>query len=228
MNNIRPALLMMFRDEADILEQTLTHWRDLGIQRFYLCDNSSKDNSADIAANFADTVRMEYRTNWPASDVINTLKADAQRDGYNWIFPVDADEQIALPEGCDDLYDYIRCLDVKTDFAIIELDYLNIYPNGKQYIQGTHRKVFGKFRSGWEIAMGNHLILNQPPTHDPKGAYYKHYGIRGYDQFRTKMINYMEAFNQMPFPDHPHAQSYHLWQAQGESYIEQLYQNMLA
>ena len=37
----------MFRDEADILGRCLDHWATLGVDKFFLCDNGSKDNSAE-------------------------------------------------------------------------------------------------------------------------------------------------------------------------------------
>ena len=45
---MKPAVIMMFRDEADILGKCLDHWYNLGVLDFYLCDNGSIDESLKI------------------------------------------------------------------------------------------------------------------------------------------------------------------------------------
>ena len=46
---MKPAAVMMFRDEADILGRCLDHWQTAGIDKFFLCDNGCKDASAASA-----------------------------------------------------------------------------------------------------------------------------------------------------------------------------------
>ena len=230
-NTIRPALLMFFRDEADILEDTLQHWKDVGIEKFYLCDNGSKDNSSEIAYKFTDYVPLEPQTNWPATAWINSMKKRALDEGYNWIFPVDADEKIILGTW-NDLHSYLNQLDktlqqLEIPHAVCEVEYLNILPTGIFSWQEPHRKVFGKMAYHHQIVMGNHYIEGVEALLPSLGVYYEHRSIRSLQQFTTKMKNYMIAFNQMPFATHPHAESYHKWQEQGDDYITNLYYSLI-
>ena len=87
---MKPAVLMMFRDEADILGECLEHWYDLGVRDFYLIDNRSGDTSYILADCFAqehaaDTrvfLDMECATDWPGRRVINELKNRALATGF--------------------------------------------------------------------------------------------------------------------------------------------------
>jgi glycosyltransferase involved in cell wall biosynthesis len=97
-NRMKIAVCMMFRDEADILGRCLKHWRSLGATHFYLCDNGSADGSAHIAHEYAAHMRFDNRTNFPQAEITNALIQAAHADGCDWIFPVDADEFIVLPD----------------------------------------------------------------------------------------------------------------------------------
>ncbi len=224
---MKPAVIMMFRDESDILEKCLKHWRNLGVERFYLCDNASKDRSKEIARQFfVDTMATgividEKATDWPGRRVINELHSTAQKYGCDWIFPADADEFLQLPEGFDTIQDWLSSYAVPENvFQYGELPYLNVLPDGRTNWQQPHRKVFGKFHFGWKVSMGNHVIENSDgPELHPLTAYYRHYSLRAYEQFRQKMVNYMTAFNQTKFTDHPHSQDFHRWKQQGERFF---------
>lgn len=216
------AVIMMFRDEADILAYSLSRWQQLGVDRFFLCDNGSKDESATIARRFTDELMTDTRTNWPGQENINILKNRALATNHDWIFPADADEFLELPAGCNTLRDWLYQYD-QTGHAYGEMKYLNILPKGETNWQEPHRKVFGRFRQADTISMGNHLVIGQTPTLDSMGAYYKHYSMRSFPQFRQKMLNYMIAFADSPFQEHPHAQSYRDYQREGETYLENLW-----
>ena len=225
--NIRPAVIMMFRDEADIIGRCMEHWHGLGVRDFYLCDNGSKDDSGGIAMDWLWIGReggaminsfsiYEPATDWPGRRVINTLKERAINDGCNWLFPADADEFLQLPEGMD-IEEWIMSLGHTEGWG--EMPYLNIMPDGKKNWQEPHRKAFGVITKEMTISMGNHLVEETPATIKAHGAYYRHYSMRSYRQFKKKMENYMKAFNQTKFHDHHHAVDFHLWQAEGEAFL---------
>lgn len=232
---MKPAILMMFRDEADILGKCLEHWYSLGVRNFYLCDNGSKDQSVDVVWKFKTVLKFsdpdsfiylgfEYATDWPGRRVINSLKEMAINDGCDWLFPADADEFLELPpwhtlESWIDKYPTIP--------AWGELPYLNILPNGREYWQEPHKKACGYITKDMTISMGNHLIEGVVPILGMGGAYYKHYSIRSYEQFKRKMENYMVAFSQSPHQDHPHAQAYNVWAVEGEQYIQNRYNELM-
>jgi hypothetical protein len=221
---MKPAVVMMFRDEADILGRCLDYWYKLGVRNFYLCDNGSVDISRAFAFDFF-RVRTsvhgclidEPATDWPGRRVINELKTRALADGCDWLFPADADEFLQLPEGHDTIQEWLQAYGPGPGWG--ELPYLNILPDGREEWNDPQRKAFGVFQKDWMVSMGNHLIEGVAPTL-ATGAYYKHYSLRSYPQFRRKMENYMTAFHQTQFQDHHHAVDFHHWQAEGEAFIQ--------
>lgn len=233
---MKPAVLMMFRDEADILGKCLHYWYKLGVRNFYLCDNDSVDDSWTIAKdlNFihpdADVyLTFDFATDWPGRRVINELKNRALADGCDWIFPADADEFLVLPEG-EDLSGWLRGLErrAKPDWkGWIEISYLNVLPDGAEAWQEPQRKCFGKLTPEMTISMGNHIIEGVAESatlvKSKTLAHYRHYSLRSYPQFKRKMENYMVAFSQNGFPDHHHAESFKIWQVEGEPYLQRLW-----
>jgi hypothetical protein len=232
---MKPAVLMMFRDEADILGKCLEHWYGLGVRDFYLIDNRSGDTSSVIAQCFADEHRddtrvyldLECATDWPGRRVINNLKNRALDDGCDWLFPADADEFLVLPSG-ESLKKWLEGFNsphVDLFPGWLEMPYLNVLPDGREYWQEPQRKAFGVLTEKMTISMGNHLIEEVGPIGsfgkpDKARAHYRHYSLRSYPQFRRKMENYMTAFHQTQFQDHHHAVDFHHWQAEGEAFIQ--------
>jgi hypothetical protein len=220
---MKPAVLMMFRDEADILGDCLDHWYALGVRDFYLCDNGSTDKSRVIATRFCVglhhkvTLTQDPATDWPGRRVINDLKNRALADGCDWLFPADADEFLQLPDGYDNVQEWLRTYPNRPGWG--ELRYLDILPDGREEWHEPQRKAFGVFGNSMMVSMGNHLIEGVEPTLY-SSAYYKHYSLRSYPQFRRKMENYMTAFHQSPFQNHHHAVDFHHWQAEGEAFIQ--------
>lgn len=218
---------MMFRDEADIIEKCLGHWYALGVRNFYLCDNVSVDGSGEIVAqwikrNLADgdwTLVRADETDWPGRRIINVLKMTALRCGCNFIFPADADEFLELPYEYRSVQEWAEALGVPDGYG--ELPYLNILPDGRSYWQQPQKKAFGWIREKQMISMGNHIIEGKKPSVDPLGAYYKHYSLRSYEQFKKKMENYMIAFHQTEFKSHPHSIDHGRWQERGESFLRE-------
>lgn len=232
---MKPAVVMMFRDEADILERCLQNWYDLGVRNFYLCDNGSDDNSREIAQSFLEfmlpsfsgrrhwVIEYDSATDWPGRRVINGLKQKAINDGCDWIFPADADEFLEILEWGDDgetikLGEWLSRFDQVPAWG--EIRYLNVFPDGRAEWQEPHRKAFGILKPEWMISMGNHLIEGIDPTLDQVNAFYLHYPLRTYAQFRRKMVNYMTAFSQTEFKDHHHSVDFHRWQVEGEAFLE--------
>lgn len=230
---MKPAVLMMFRDEADILGNCLQHWYALGVRDFYLCDNGSVDAGSihchAIALRIDIKVHLyqDFATDWPGRRVINDLKNRAIDDGCDWIFPADADEFLVLPKNHKDILEYLGFFEnvMRGDITgWFELPYLNVLPDGREYWQKPQMKCFGKLTKSMMISMGNHIIDGIPPAARPpkereRYAHYRHYSLRSYPQFRRKMENYMNAFHQTEFQDHPHAVDYHTWQAEGEVFL---------
>ena len=227
---MKPAVLMMFRDEADILGPCLQHWHSIGVNNFYLCDNGSKDGSLQIAIDFCESIGYEGviisddSTNWPGRKIINSLKDHALKRGCDWLFPADADEFIVISGVWGSIQEWLSQYPAGHSWG--EIPYLNILPDGRQYWQEPHRKAFGRLKADWMISMGNHLIEGVEPTLGGPAVYYEHFSIRSPEQFRKKMVNWMTAFSQMPYHDHPHYQNWLNWKREGDAFIERLYKEL--
>lgn len=226
MSAFNPAAIIVFKDEADIITKTILHWRKLGIRRFYFCDNGSTDHSGFLVQKMMqpeDVYIYDDRTTWIAPEMFNKLKNMAIDNGHDWIFPIDADEQIELLDG----YDLQKfCTELQApEYAAYEIHYLNILPDGRKYWQTPHRKVFGKLKREWVIQMGNHYIKNVEPTEVMIYAHYNHYSIRSKGQFMQKMKNWMTVMKNSNLV-HPHTDHWHNWQREGDSYIENLYNQL--
>lgn len=99
------ALMLLIKDESDIISQNLEHHYHLGFRYFFVMDNSSTDGTADLIAVFRakhsdalvicvyDPVVAFYQ-----QEKMNALQIFAQNylvhDKPDWIFFVDADEFI--------------------------------------------------------------------------------------------------------------------------------------
>ena len=222
---MKPAVLMMFRDEADILGKCLDHWYNLGVLDFYLCDNGSIDESLKISHEFSArrwrarvSIIQDTATDWPGRRIVNEMKNRALADGCNWIFPADADEFLQMPYGLGNIYTWLMDYPQETSWG--EIKYRNMMPDGTANWQEPQRKVFGWLTEEMTISMGNHLIEGVAATIDDVGAHYHHYSLRSYPQFKRKMENYMIAFSKNGFPDHHHAESFKIWQVEGEAYLQ--------
>jgi len=216
------AVVMMVRDEADIIVKCLQHWRELGVRDFYVCDNGSIDNTPLALLAFREWSRcnvklsIDMRTDWPGREVINRLKDTAIADGCDFIFPADADEFLQI-DGYKSVYDMASELAAS---GWGELPYLNILPDGSSQWQRPHKKAFGYILKGQTISMGNHIVEGVAPTLTDHFCYYKHYSLRIYAQFKRKMENYMTAFAQTSFDDHHHSQDFKQWKIEGEAFLK--------
>ena len=226
------AVLMMFKDEEDIIGQCISHWRHLGVDQFYLCDNGSTDRSVEIVK--AQVKQMncslfhcEYE-NFPQREMINKLKAMAIQDGHQWIFPIDADEFLNLDE-CffNDIPHWLEYLYAGNAFQYGKYEYKNIMPNGVSWFEPEHKKCYGRFSPDWNISIGNHEIESIAPSLPFRGVYLDHYQYRSYGQFKRKKITFFKAFEKAGYLDHKFIKEYRLYQKHGEAYLEQMWDYLL-
>lgn len=228
------AVLMMFKDEEDIIGKCIDHWANLGVDAFYLCNNGSTDNSAfevldaqlRNCAQF--TITHTIKEDFPQREMTNKLKAMAIKDGHQWLFPIDADEFLNLNGEFDNIKDWLSHWDVGIkDYAYGQYRYKNIMPNGVSWFEPEHKKVFGKISPLWNISIGNHVIEGVEPTMPDGGAYLNHYQYRSYDQFKRKKITFFKAFEKAGYLDHKFVKEYRLYQKHGEAYLEQMWDYLL-
>lgn len=231
------AVLMMFKDEEDIIGKCIDHWAKLGVDHFYLCNNGSTDNSAfevldaqlRNCAQF--TITHTIKEDFPQREMINKLKAMAIKDGHQWLFPIDADEFLNIGDaGFQNIQQWLLSLSETWTFGGFsygQYRYLNRMPNDMAWIEPEHKKVFGKISPLWNISIGNHVIEGVEPIMPDGGAYLNHYQYRSYDQFKRKKLTFFKAFEKAGYHDHKFVQQYRLYQKHGEAYLEQMWDYLL-
>ena len=226
------AAITMFKDEADILPHWFNSWIEKGVDKFYLCDNGSTDGSADIVEEYrkkADIYLMQSdRNDFPQRDVVNQLKTKALNDGFDLLFPVDADETLNLSETpFYNIRDWIASRDeYKPAYWCAEYQYKNIMPNGVYWFEPNHRKVFGRFLPHWNVSIGNHCI-EEMTAFQENDVYLNHFQYRSYDQFKRKKMTFFQSFERAGYLDHNFVKQYRMYQQHGEAYLEQMWDNLL-
>lgn len=227
------AVLMMFKDEEDIIGKCIDHWAKLGVDAFYLCNNGSTDDSAfevleaqlRNCAQF--TITHTIKEDFPQREMINKLKAMAIKDGHQWLFPIDADEFLDLKDTASfEIRHWLAHLPFK-GWCYGQYKYVNRMPNGVYWEEPEHKKVFGRLNPDWNISIGNHVIEGVEPTIPDGGAYLNHYQYRGYEQFKRKKITFFKAFEKAGYLDHKFVKEYRLYQKHGEAYLEQMWDYLL-
>lgn len=226
------AVLMMFKDEEDIIGQCISHWRHLGVDQFYLCDNGSTDRSVEIIKAQPRQINCslfhcEYE-NFPQREMVNKLKAMAIQDGHQWLFPIDADEFLNLNDEFEDIDHWL--LDhpySNKGYTYGQYRYKNIMPNGVSWWEPEHKKVFGRLNPDWNISIGGHEIEGVTPFLPDFGVYLDHYQYRSYEQFKRKKMTFFKAFEKAGYLDHKFVKEYRLYQKHGEAYLEQMWDNLL-
>lgn len=228
------AVLMMYRNEEDIIGKCIEHWAGLGVHAFYLCDNFSTDNSHEIAVSSLVKCHKQAhhyevgRQDFPQRDVINGLKKAAIAHGHQWIFPIDADEFLNLNDEFEDIEHWLLDHPYSNKGYIYgQYRYKNIMPNGVSWWEPEHKKIFGRFHPDWNISIGNHEIESIRSELPDCGAYLNHYQYRSYEQFKRKKLTFFKAFEKAGYLDHKFVKEYRLYQKHGEAYLEQMWDYLL-
>lgn len=229
MNTTEPikwGVVMQVKDEADIIEDTLTRWLMLGPAAILVFDDGSTDGTLQHLRRWEAThpeiaVFTNAREPYQMQQHINMMKRVLiDDDDIRWIIPADADEVWLFPGG--DPAVYFATLPQIPSWG--EVPYFDNYPNGHRRLH-THRKCFGYLTTEMEISIGNHLIIDgdRYPKIDVHGITIEHYPVRSYDQMKRKLINHMLAYRDQ-WPGHPHATNYERWQAKGEAFFQEIWQ----
>jgi glycosyltransferase involved in cell wall biosynthesis len=93
------SVCAIFRDEADYLEEWIEFHRLVGVERFFLYDNGSVDDSRNVLARYAgdDTVQLR---DWPGPQYAAYDDCLARHGGDSrWIAFIDLDEFLFSPLG---------------------------------------------------------------------------------------------------------------------------------
>lgn len=210
----------MVKNEADIIEQTIRHLFDQGVDHILAADNGSSDGTYEILLELSKIlpvhVIQDRELAYYQSEKMTWLADRVMEAGAEWIIPFDADEfwyGVSAP-----LSEVLRSQKGRT----IELTKLyNVFPS----IEGPSLRVdptphwdLKVCFSRWEnavIKMGNHEVI-APGKQKLNEVAIIHYPWRSKEQFARKLRQGAKA---LEATDLPEDMGYH-WRRNGDITFE--------
>ncbi len=184
------AAVSTVRNEVDIIEATVSHLLEEGIERVYIADGLSTDGTREILDDLSlmapitvitDGEPYHYQPKW-----VDRLAHLAASEGHDWIIPFDADEF------------WYANTDTRISEAlrVIPPDVGVLTARMFQHADWDHRHIepqpFPKVAYRWcetaRIANGNHSIQGVPGEVWPGILDIRELKYRSYEHFKRKII----------------------------------------
>lgn len=206
LNKYKLALLAIVKNEEMVIEEWLDHYRWQGVERFYIIDNNSTDNTCKILNSQPDVTyfmgQLEYNQTNYYNDVFNYSKGE-----YEWLIVCDCDEYIYNRQSGKKITDYLKTIN---DSRVI-LDWKMFTSNGFKKQPKSIRKSFiktnknvgnhGKYskcivKSDHVIKIDIHLSKCSGTTViNPEQLALNHYAIMSLEYFQNVKMNRGDAEN---------------------------------
>lgn len=186
----------MVRDEADIIEVTVRHLRDEGVDRVLIADNLSRDGTRELLDDLGRSLPIDVVDDadpaYRQSEKMTELARRAAAAGADWIIPFDADEIWRARRGT------IRDAVSRTDAAILAAPLFDHYSR-PTFRRGTpvetmcwnrHNglaKVAFKWSPDAIITFGNHFVEGVDGAPDWTRLLIDHYPFRSWPQYYRKI-----------------------------------------
>ena len=200
--------ITMVRDEEDIIDWTLQHLLDQGVDHIIVADNLSVDETPWKLAALASTGKVTiiqddepgYYQDKKMTDLAHMAAADFDAE---WILPFDADEYFYWTGGTLAEFFSKATADIITatgwDHIVTDDDDPT---ETSPFRRITHRrlspqkmgKVAFRYHPDIHIDFGNHFIFNHPGL-QAQALNYRHYQYRSFEQLVTKARNGLAAYN---------------------------------
>ena len=207
------AMVMMAKDEADIIGENLTWHYAAGLRRFIFIDNGSTDETAVIIKRFQ-RLRLDAEVIVVNDPIVRYMQAEKTTGLYRlalsiwpdirWVIPADADEFLVATDGLSVLDDVPNGIDALSVAKVIHFRELGRPFNGRSRMeQMTVRsppfcvppKIIARHDLFLTITQGNHkvrLVDNRVPVYAGAfghGLYYREFPTRSFEQFLRKVRN---------------------------------------
>lgn len=205
------ALIMMIKDEADILEQNLSWHYHIGIRRFILNDNNSNDDSLQIIMSFRDE-KKDAEVLILSDPLIRYMQSEKMTGLFDlaraiwpdllFIFPVDADEFVVPSKGLEALDTVPSNVDALTLSKVVhyidpdheEKEDVFLRMPCRSEICALPPKVAVRARAGVQISQGNHQVFLWGrsafyASGGRLGLYMREFPVRSREHLHRKIIN---------------------------------------
>lgn len=204
--------VMMVKDEADVIVDTLQHLA-YHVDETLVLDNGSTDGTVEIieelSHSFPIVLRLDAELAYMQADRTTALALEARERGHAWAVPCDADEiwhpshepdrriadyldglapDVLICEGA--LFDHFPTGDDRLDGPVFErLGYRNVQPGGLP-------KVAVRLKGDVQIHMGNHGAVHVGKQRQPRagGLTVRHFSWRSEKQYVRKIVNGRAAY----------------------------------
>lgn len=206
--------VMMVKDEADIIRQSIEHVLASGIDAVHILDNDSHDGTTDIIHQLrAEHPRQVFYYHDPEvayyqSRKMTRLAAVASKMGAEWIVPMDCDEVFYSWSGRS-LADEIRA----TSASVIGTPLWNHFVTDRDTVsddpfkrmtwrdkeRGQLDKIIYRYHSNWTIDQGNHGLTDEQGRKLAGVGIsigIRHFPYRSTEQFIRKVRNGAAAYAQ--------------------------------
>lgn len=199
----------LVRNEADIINDTMTHLFDQGVDHILIADNMSTDGTLDILLQFvahrAVTLLRDGNPGYYQSAKMTHLARLAAQGGADWIVPFDADELWFAEDGplashlrtstsdivAARIWNYLpsRDDDPETECPVLRIVKRDSLPSDFVKVAfRSHRLV--------EVGMGNHTVRR--PGDTTQGLAIAHFSLRSRNQFIEKYRHGRRAIEATP------------------------------
>ena len=207
-------MVMMVKDEEDVIEHNLEWLYFIGVRRYVIADNQSSDTTPDKIAAFSSS-RLDAKVfliKDPLVSYTQSLKTTGMIrfaisiwPDLQWVFPVDADEFLVPSKGLESLNaipEHVEALAIPKVIHMRQSHCEQADLDSPLRLMGLRNPPFCvppksacRAHLSLSVSGGNHLILKSDgssPIYNGAfefGIYYREFQTRSFEHFLKKVMN---------------------------------------
>jgi glycosyltransferase involved in cell wall biosynthesis len=211
-------VLMMVKNELDVIETNIRYLQTQNIDHFYIADNMSTDGTTQVL----DQLQKEFKNimlvndnqiGYYQSDKMNKWARECFEMAADYVLPIDADEVWYSLDPNKTLGEVIQTTNADI-FVAHSIDFVPTHNDDaqnenfikridhKKSVSDSFSAVAFNYAENFYLEMGNHDIKNHPGRRCYDALGIRHYQYRSYEQFVKKVKNGKIAYDNTNFPDY--------------------------